>query len=90
VEFHQSDSTEHDHDNDHQHDHEHDQEHDHEHDPNLLVYSAAKLKQIKIRGVISVIGGILLHLVLGTFYVWGTISNLFTNMLGPYVAAYMK
>ncbi|CAD8089028.1 unnamed protein product [Paramecium sonneborni] len=46
------------------------------------VYSAKELKSIKLQGLICLFGGVALHFVLGTFYLWGGIS--------PYVAAYMK
>ncbi|CAD8092769.1 unnamed protein product [Paramecium sonneborni] len=45
-------------------------------------YSAKELRSIKIQGIVCLLGGIALHFVLGTFYLWGGIS--------PYVAAYMK
>jgi hypothetical protein len=54
---------------------EHDNEHDFK-DEYLRQYTPAELKKIKVRGVISVIGGILLHVVIGTFYTWGTISKI--------------
>ena len=39
------------------------------------IYSEEEMKAFTIRGIISLIGGLLLHLELGTFYVWGSISN---------------
>lgn len=36
------------------------------------------------------LGGIALHFVLGTFYLWGGISNKNISYLGPYIGAYMK
>lgn len=35
------------------------------------------------------IGGIAIHFVLGTFYLWGGISIIF-DIVGPYIGAYMK
>lgn len=56
---------------------------------NKDLYSDDEMKKFTIQGIISLIGGILLHLELGTFYVWGSISKLKIK-LGPYVAAWMR
>ncbi|CAK69197.1 unnamed protein product (macronuclear) [Paramecium tetraurelia] len=70
-------------------DHEFDKHHHHESqaddhgdEHHLREYTSKELRSIKIQGVICLIGGIALHFVLGTFYLWGGIS--------PYVGAYMK
>ena len=39
-------------------------------------YSPKELQSIKIQGAVCIIGGIALHFVLGTFYLWGGISNI--------------
>ncbi|KAM3141824.1 hypothetical protein pb186bvf_006146 [Paramecium bursaria] len=48
----------------------------------IKFYSPEELRAIKIRGILCLAGGCAIHLVLGTFYLFGGIS--------PYVAAYLK
>jgi len=43
--------------------------------PNKEIYTEEEMKNFTKRGIISLIGGVILHLELGTFYVWGSISN---------------
>lgn len=42
---------------------------------NKDIYTEEEMKNFTRRGIISLIGGVILHLELGTFYVWGSISN---------------
>jgi hypothetical protein len=41
----------------------------------LELYTDEEMRNIMIQGIKSMIGGLLLHIELGTFYVWGSISN---------------
>ena len=36
------------------------------------------------------VGGCAIHIVLGTFYLWGGISKFYYLYSGPYIAAYLK
>ncbi|CAK89915.1 unnamed protein product (macronuclear) [Paramecium tetraurelia] len=49
---------------------------------NKDIYSEEEMRNFTKRGIISLIGGVILHIELGTFYVWGSIS--------PYVCAWMR
>lgn len=55
-------------------DEKHHDDHD-EHDPNLKEFSNVQMKSIVLRGWICLFGGVCMHLVLGTFYLWGGISS---------------
>jgi hypothetical protein len=54
------------------------------------LYSDEEMKQITIGGIKSLLGGLLLHLELGTFYVFGSISNDIHITLGPYICSWMR
>lgn len=41
------------------------------------LYTDEEMKQITISGIKSLLGGLLLHLELGTFYVFGSISTIY-------------
>jgi hypothetical protein len=43
---------------------------------NKDIYTEEEMKNFTRRGIISLIGGVILHVELGTFYVWGSISNI--------------
>ncbi|CAD8151060.1 unnamed protein product [Paramecium octaurelia] len=50
--------------------------------PKKEVYTNEEMKKFTKQGIVSLVGGVLIHIELGTFYVWASIS--------PYVAAWMR
>lgn len=52
-------------------------EHHDDQDQQFKQYNATELRAIKIQGYLTLIGGVALHFVLGTFYLWGGISNFY-------------
>ena len=52
-----------------------DSHHD-DHDEHLKEYSPKEIHSIHVRGILCMVGGCSIHIVLGTFYLWGGISLL--------------